>query len=105
MLPTRTKNTHTHRHTDTHKGEDLILMLLHLSKFWLATYLASGRNVYLCRFGIRVQRDEEDLHDTLLADRKWHAQVAEGVEGHRHLVALGTDERGLEETMKRVDDH
>ena len=52
-----------------------------------------------------VQGHEEDLHDALLADRKWDAQVAEGVEGHRDLVALRTDERGLEEAVKRVDDH
>lgn len=59
---------------------------------------------YLNRFGVWVQRDKKDLHDTLLADRERDAQVAEGVEGHRHLVALGTDERGLEEAVKRVDD-
>lgn len=52
-----------------------------------------------------VQRDEEDLHDPLFADWKWDAQVAEGVKGHRHLVALRTDQRGLEESVKRVNNH
>ncbi len=73
--------------------------------FRSAAYLPSDRESYLCRFGVGVQRDEEDLHDALFADRKWDAQVAEGVEGHRDLEALRTDERGLEEAVKRVDDH
>lgn len=62
-------------------------------------------NSYLCRFGTGVQRDEEDLHDALLADREWNAQVAEGVKGHRDFAALWTDECGLEEAVKRVDNH
>lgn len=52
-----------------------------------------------------VQGHKEHLHDALLADRKWDAQVAEGVEGHGDLEALGADERGLEEAVKRVHDH
>lgn len=60
---------------------------------------------YLDRFGVRVQGDEEHLHDTLLADRKRDAQVAEWVKGHRNLVALWTDQRGLEEAVKSVNDH
>lgn len=52
-----------------------------------------------------VQKDEEHLHDALLADRKRDTQVAEGVKGHRHLVAFGTNQGGLEEAVKLVDDH
>lgn len=62
-------------------------------------------NSYLYGFGVGIQRDEEHLHDALFADGKWDAQVAERVKGHRDLVALGTDERGLEEAVKRVYNH
>lgn len=68
-------------------------------------YLMSGMNSYLYRFGVGIQRDKEHLHDALFADRKWDAQVAERVEGHRDLAALRTDKRGLEEAVKRINNH
>lgn len=63
-----------------------------------------AKTSYLCRFGVRVQRDEEDLHDALLTHRKRDAQVAEGVKGHRDFTTFWADERRLEEAVKRVND-
>lgn len=57
-----------------------------------AAHAVSGPNYHLDRFGVGVQGHEEDLHDALLADGKRDAQVAEWVEGHGDLLALGTDE-------------
>ena len=60
---------------------------------------------YLERLLLGVEGDEEHLHHAVLADRKRDAEVAEGVEGDRDLVALGADQRGLEEAVEGVHDH
>lgn len=60
---------------------------------------------YLDRLGAGVQGDEEHLHHTVLADRKWNAEIAERVKGDGDLMALGADQRGLEEAMEGVHDH
>lgn len=60
---------------------------------------------YLLRLAARVHGDKEDLHDPLVADRQWHAEVAEGVEGHRHVATIRAHQRGLEETVESVHNH
>ena len=53
---------------------------------------------------MRVERHEEHLDVALLLDGQRQRQVAERIELHGHLVADGTDECGLEETVEEVDD-
>lgn len=60
---------------------------------------------YLLWLAARIHGDKEDLHDPLVADRQWDAEVAEGVEGHRHIATIRAHQRGLEETMESVHDH
>lgn len=40
-----------------------------------------------------------------MADRQWDAEVAEGVEGHRHIATIGAHQRGFEEAMESVHNH
>lgn len=60
---------------------------------------------YLLWLAAGVHGDEEDLHDPLVADRQRDTEVAEGVECHRHVAAIGAHQRGLEEAMESVHDH
>lgn len=64
-----------------------------------------SEDVYLHGFGQRVERNEEHLHDPLLADRKGNTQVTERVKGHGHLFTHGADQRGFKKPVKRVHDH
>lgn len=60
---------------------------------------------YLLWLAARIHGDKEDLHDPRGADRQWDTEVAEGVEGHRHVATIGAHQRGLEETVEGVHDH
>ena len=60
---------------------------------------------YLLWLAARVHGDKEDLHDPLVADRQRDTEVAEGVEGHRHIATIGAHQRGLEETVEGVHNH
>ena len=52
----------------------------------------------------RIERHEDDFEQALLFGRQGYGQVAKGVELDRDLAALQAVERGLEQTVKRVDD-
>ena len=52
-----------------------------------------------------VHGDKEDLHDPLMAHRQWDTEVAEGVEGHRHIATIRAHQCGFEEAMESVHDH
>ena len=40
-----------------------------------------------------------------MAHRQWDTEVAEGVEGHRHIATSRAHQCGLEEAMESVHDH
>lgn len=100
MLPTQTQDSsHTQKHNCLRS-----LWVQTVDPPWTPRPKASLWT-HLHGLGGRVQRDEEHLHDALLADGKRDAQVAEGVKGHRNLAAFRTNQSGLEEAVELVDDH
>lgn len=60
---------------------------------------------YLLWLAAGVHGDKEDLHDPLVGHRQWDTEVAEGVEGHRHVATIRAHHRGLEEAMESVHNH
>lgn len=60
---------------------------------------------YLLWLAAGVHGDKEDLHDSLVADRQWDTEVAEGIEGHRHVATIRAHQCGLEEAVESVHDH
>lgn len=60
---------------------------------------------YLLWFAAGVHGDKEDLHDPLVADRQRDTEVAEGVEGHRHIATIRAHQRGLKEAVESVHNH
>lgn len=59
---------------------------------------------HLRGFGLRVCLYQEHLHGAVFLHGQRQSEVAERIEGHRHLGALRTHQRGLEEAVENIND-